>query len=83
MPLHFSCLAVLQDGQSPTLAAEQYMQRHGRPDAKTLQPVILMPGLAGSGLQAEIDKTYKPAWNCFKVTVEVRASHRTTHGGRV
>ncbi len=27
---------------------------------------MLVPGIIGSGLQAEIDKNYKVAWECFK-----------------
>ena len=46
---------------------EVYRSRFGAPpSAASLEPVILFPGLAGSGLEAEIDKNYKPAWNCFK-----------------
>lgn len=45
----------------------RYRARHGAlPAANTLDPVILVPGLAGSGLDASIDKNYKPAWMCFK-----------------
>ena len=36
------------------------------PDPATLEPVVLFPGLAGSSLEAEIDKDYKPSWTCWK-----------------
>lgn len=45
---------------------KEYLQAHGKPDASTLQPVIFFPGLGGSSLEAEIDKNYKPAWECFQ-----------------
>lgn len=32
----------------------------------TLNPVVLVPGLCGSGLQAKIHKESKPAWYCFE-----------------
>lgn len=41
-------------------------RQHGMPDANSLTPIILMPGLGGSSLQVEIDKTYKKAWECFQ-----------------
>jgi hypothetical protein len=45
---------------------DAFHARHGRLAASELQPVLLVPGIIGSGLSAEIDKNYKPAWNCFK-----------------
>ena len=45
---------------------EEFRARHGTLDATQLEPVVLVPGIIGSGLKAEIDKNYKPAWECFK-----------------
>jgi lysophospholipase III len=47
-------------------ASDVYIARHGMPDAASMSPVILFPGLGGSGLQVEIDKNYKKAWECFQ-----------------
>lgn len=49
-----------------TRVLELFRSRHGDIAASSLEPVILVPGLGGSGLQASIDKNYKPAWECFK-----------------
>jgi pimeloyl-ACP methyl ester carboxylesterase len=32
----------------------------------TLDPIVLVPGLGGSALEAKLDKPSKPAWYCFK-----------------
>ena len=42
----------------PKETLARYEARHGRPQADDRSPVILFPGLAGSGLECEIDKNY-------------------------
>ncbi len=45
-----------------TRVVELFHNRHGRLAAASLEPVVLVPGLSGSGIDASIDKNYKPAW---------------------
>ena len=42
-----------------TRVAEIFHARHGKLAQQELEPVILVPGLAGSGIEASIDKNYK------------------------
>jgi pimeloyl-ACP methyl ester carboxylesterase len=47
-------------------SGKKFKAAHPELDASTLNPVILLPGLGGSGLDAQVHKKDAPAWYCFK-----------------
>jgi len=45
--------------------AREYIEKYGKPDAAKLSPVIILPGLGGSAMQAKLDKAKVPHWWCW------------------
>lgn len=46
-------------------AGKEFLATH-KVDAAQLNPVVLLPGLGGSSLDAQIDKNDTPSWYCIK-----------------
>jgi hypothetical protein len=42
--------------------ATAYLKKHPKPSAASLQPVIILPGLGGSAMQAKLDNHTAPHW---------------------
>lgn len=58
----FRCM---EEGEDLAASGKKFKATHNI-DATSLNPVVLLPGLGGSSLEAEIHKQDAPSWYCFK-----------------
>lgn len=62
----FSPFRCMKEGEDLGAAGKKFKAAHPNLDATTLNPVVLLPGLGGSSLDAEVHKQDAPSWYCFK-----------------
>jgi len=46
--------------------ATDYIETYGMPNAASLEPIVILPGMGGSALQAKISKHKAPHWWCWQ-----------------
>eukprot|EP01125_Pyxidicula_operculata_P021779 TRINITY_DN8631_c0_g1_i1.p1 TRINITY_DN8631_c0_g1~~TRINITY_DN8631_c0_g1_i1.p1 ORF type:complete len:497 (-),score=122.32 TRINITY_DN8631_c0_g1_i1:43-1533(-) len=51
--------------EEKTLLARNYINKYGKPEQASLSPVVLLPGLGGSAIEASISKDKAPHWWCW------------------
>lgn len=60
-----SPIRCMKEGEDLAAAGKKFKATHNI-DAQTLNPVVLLPGLGGSSLDAKIHKNASKEWYCFK-----------------
>eukprot|EP01112_Ceratiomyxa_fruticulosa_P020797 TRINITY_DN7185_c0_g1_i1.p1 TRINITY_DN7185_c0_g1~~TRINITY_DN7185_c0_g1_i1.p1 ORF type:complete len:477 (-),score=125.69 TRINITY_DN7185_c0_g1_i1:197-1627(-) len=67
MDKNMSPLVCVKDRESMSQPGKDFLAKLSKSkESLNLDPVVLLPGLGGSGLEARIKKQSSPSWYCFK-----------------